>query len=1134
MMKKSHNHGSGGGLLQRLMQYFTKRKLMFLALFVCIMPVFQNAAFSQSQKVNLNVQSITVEEILKQLEKESNKFFVFNRDEVDVNRKVTVLANNEPLTAVITKIFSGTDIGFQVQGDHIVLKKNASVQVAGNTKRTVAGIVSDNNGETLPGVSVLVKGTTQGTITDLEGKFSIAGLTSENTLVLSFVGMKTQEIKVGTQSSLTVKMMADAIGLDEIVAIGYGTTTKRKAVGSIAILPSEKLSQTTYMNVGQSLQGQVSGLIVKNNGGGPGSTPSISIRGGGEPLYVIDGVTSSAEDFNAINSDDIESISFLKDASATAVYGSRAGNGIVLVTSKRGKEGKISINYSYDYQLSQPTVLPEMMNSYEFAQLQNAANGYDGTPATYTPEQLEIIRTHSNADIYPDNNWPDLTLKTFAPEKRHNLSLTGGDKKSNYFVSIGYIDQGSILKEDVINYNRLNVRSNLTNHFDNIGLEVGININASLENYREPSSGMYTIWRAINQNTDPLFRAYNLDGTLAGGGNGDNPMAVISKDAGYNRTRDKYINTQIMANWKVPHVKGLKLGVMGNYRDGDGWQKQWNYNVPLYMQNGTIAPQTLPSLTMNSNYSTRLYFESSASYANSFGKHSVDATIVYNQSTSGSENMMASRRDYNSAAVDQLFAGSPLGKDNDGNQNEGANAGYVLRTKYDYNYKYIVEFSGRYDGNDNFAPGYKWGFFPAGSLAWNVTEENFMHRLKDQNILNSLKIRASFGQTGVTDGVTRFGYIPSYNLISSSYNIGNALVNGYSEGKLVSPDQLTWYTRNSLNYGLDFASLDNKLSGTMEYFYYRTTGYLVSPKTSYSQPLGKDLPQIKSNSAQRRAGVEFSLRYKNKVGEFKYEVGCNYSTFSQLWEQKDDEDMATLMNPYKRETQRTDYWAGGPVYVTNGLYQNNDQILNTPRLLTSTATQGGDIRYVDMNGDGKIDPQDQRTVGLPSLPRTSYGIDFSLGYKGWFLNGLFQGTGDRYMIFDNFMIIEAKRRTYKFQQDFWSPENPNAMFPRVSHSDQINGGNNANASNPSDFYLQNAKYFRLKNLQIGYELGKKMLRQTPWISSCKIYVSGSNLLTLSDVMDYFDPEQAEQENKGAQTYGYPVQRTYAFGINVGF
>lgn len=1106
-------------------------KLSFLMLIGFVTVTTANT-YSQQTKLSLELEDATLIEIFREIESLSDFGFFFKSDDLNTSQRQTIKVDEKNIYQVLDEVLENQNVEYSVEDKNVIIKKIISLQQ--DEKITIKGKVSDNMGEAIPGATVTIKGTTVGTITDIDGYYSLAGVKKGDILLFSFVGMTTKEISIVSAADIDVELVSDVVDLDEIVAIGYGTTTKRKAVGAISTMKAEQLENTPFMNAGESLQGQVPGLVVQNSGGAPGSKPSISIRGAGEPLYVIDGVMTNEQDFNAINSEDIESISFLKDASATAVYGSRAGNGIVLVTTKRGEGGKVSINYSYNYQMSEPTVLPEMLDSYEYAMLQNKAAEYDGDAPVFSNDELEKIRTQSDPDSYPDNNWPDLALKNFAPQQRHNLSMTGGDSRTTYFVSIGYVDQGGIFKEDIINYNRFNTRSNITTKFDKIGLELGVNLNASLETYQEPHYGMYSMWRAINQNTSPLYRAYNLDGTLAGGGNGDHPLALIDPDAGYNRDRDKFINAQTSLKWKVPGVKGLDVGVMANYRNGDGWNKKWEYHVPLYMQDGSLMVQTAPALFQDSYYSQRTYLETSINYANTFGKHGVEGTFVYNQTTSRGENMAASRWNYRSGAVDQLFAGPPDSKDNNGNEWEAASAGYVFRAKYDYNYKYIVEFSGRYDGNDNFAETERWGFFPAGSLAWNITEEDFMQGMKDNDIFNSLKLRASYGLTGVMKGVNRFGYIPVYNLVENAYNIDNTLINGFSEGNLVMPEEFTWYETASLNYGLDFSSLNNALSGTFEYFYYRTKNFLMVPSNVYSQPLGKSLPQINSKSAHRRAGFELSLRYKGRANQFTYEVGVNYAYFDQLWERLDSEDEATLKNPYTRQTHRTDYWSGGLVYQTDGLVQDGNDILNSPRLLSSTQTQNGDMRYQDLNGDGKIDQQDQRLIGKPSMPHSTYGIDFNLGYKGWFMNGLFQGAGERYMGFDNFMIVEAKRRTYKYQLDYWTPDNPNALFPRVSQTNNPNGGNNAVAENPSDFYLKNAKYFRLKNLQIGYDMKKVLLADVEWLASCRLFVNGTNLFTISPVKDYFDPEQVEAGDKGTQSYGYPVQRTYSFGLNVGF
>jgi len=434
---------------------------------------------------------------------------------------------------------------------------------------------------------------------------------------------------------------------------------------------------------------------------------------------------------------------------------------------------------------------------------------------------------------------------------------------------------------------------------------------------------------------------------------------------------------------------------MGNYRNEGFYDKSWILLAPQYYANGSLYPVSKPRLEVTSGYGSKTDFEANASYLKTFGKHGIDATFVYTRTEGNGESVMASRRDYVSSAVDQIFAGPAEGKDNDGNAWSSAASGYVGRVKYDYAAKYIAEFSFRYDGNDNFAPDQRWGFFPAISGAWVVSEEPFMQSLNDKDILDYFKLRASYGQTGISDGAFRHGYLSVYNLVPNVYSINNSLVTGFSEGPLVDPASLTWFTRTTQNYGFNFASLNNQLEGSFDYFYYKTTGFLMSPKNQYTTTLGKDLPQISSNSAQRRAGFEATLRYKKKLDKLYFEVGANYAYFNQLWEQLDTEDEVTLKNPYIRETHEKDFWRS--VYLTDGLYQGADDFINSPRPLAGSEAQAGDIRYIDANGDGKIDDQDKRRIGKPTFPHSTYGFDFSVTYKGWFMSGLVQGTGDRYV-----------------------------------------------------------------------------------------------------------------------------------------
>lgn len=410
-------------------------------------------------------------------------------------------------------------------------------------------------------------------------------------------------------------------------------------------------------------------------------------------------------------------------------------------------------------------------------------------------------------------------------------------------------------------------------------------------------------------------------------------------------------------------------------------------------------------------------------------------------------------------------------------------------------------------------------------MAWAISEEPFFKEW-DQHVFDLLKLRASYGQTGTENGVNRFGYLSTYSLDEKKIVIGGKLQSGFSEGALVSPELLSWYQVNSFNLGLDMAFFNNRLKGTFDYFYYVTKGGLMSPGDRYTTPLGKPLPQIKSNSEQRREGVELTMRWSDTTPrKFTYEVGFNMTYFNSLWKVKADEALSDLMNPYKRQTHQTDYYGLG--YIDTGLYQNKEDILNSPRRLGSTQTKLGDIGYTDVNGDGKIDGEDQVRIGKPTMPHFTYAFDFSLGYEGFTLSGLLYGTGERYMTFGNrYQSGEGKYLYYENQLNYWRPDNTGADFPRISISSGVNGNNNKAGST---FWMRNASYLRLKDLQLSYDFKYKYLKKCDWLQTCRVNLSGSNLFTISGVSKFFDPETSSTSGDG-----YPVQRVYSIGVTIGF
>lgn len=1114
----------------RIKHFFRIMRITLFLLMTCVFSSYAKDSYSQDMKVSLDLKNVELNKVLDEIESQTDYLFIYN-SQIDVNKPVTIKSDKQAVSKVLDRVLRNTGIGYKLEGSHIILEKKAdetrNASAAQQQTKKITGTVVDKNGETIIGANIQIQGTSRGTITDIDGNFSLDAAPGE-VLVISFIGYLDQRITVGSQNHVNVALAEDSKMLDEVVVIGYGTTSTRKMASAVTAVKGEKLQDLPFSSVTASLAGRATGVIVQTSGGEPGSTPSISIRGGGAPIYVIDGVISDAWDFNTLNPNDIESLSILKDAASLAVYGSRAANGIVMVKTKQGGKGKTAVTYTFNAEFSQPTKLLEKTRAYDYAYNQMLAGINDGMKEEDLPFNqgvLDIIKNQSDPYTagHADSDWLGEGLKTFAPQYKHTVSLSGSGDKVNYYLSLGMLNQGSIYTSNALNYDRYTVRSNVNTTFDKIGLKISLNLNGAYEKKEYPSFSAAKIWEDL-YNQSPLNPIYNQDGTYAAVT--DHPLAEMDKQSGYNRNYGKFINTQVAADWTLPWMKELTFGTMFNYRLNDSHVKNFSTKAPQYYADGSVYPIGNPTLNEEGYWGESYNFEVSAAYTKTFAeKHTVDAKFVYTIAENSGWNFNAYRGEYLSTVVDQLFAGAADTQQNSGNSEEGGRMGFVGRLKYDYMNRYIVEGSFRYDGSDNFAPGHRWGFFPSGAVAWAVSEEPFFKEW-NQKVIDLIKVRASYGQTGTESGVNRFGYLSTYNLDEKVIVIGGKLQSGFSEGALVSPELLSWYQVNSFNLGLDMAFFKNRLKGTFDYFYYVTKGGLMSPGDRYTTPLGKPLPQIKSNSEQRREGVELTMRWSDTTPrKLAYEVGFNMTYFNSLWKVKADEGLSSLMNPYKRQTHQTDYYSLG--YIDTGLYQNTADILNSPRRLGSTQTKLGDIGYTDVNGDGKIDGEDQVRIGKPTMPHFTYAVDFSLGYEGFTLSGLFYGTGERYLTLgDRFQKGEGKYLYYESQLNYWRPDNTNPDFPRLSMSSGVNGSNNQAGST---FWMRNAAYLRLKNLQLSYDFKYKFLKRCDWLQMCRVNLSGSNIFTLSSIGKFFDPETSNTSGDG-----YPVQRVYSVGVTIGF
>ncbi len=991
-------------------------------------------------------------------------------------------------------------------------------------QRTLTGIVTDVSDEPIIGASITIKNSTKGTITDFDGKFTLEVSTGD-ILEVTYIGFIPQQIEIKDQTTLNIVLKEDVALLDEVIVVGYGTTSARKTVSAVGTLKTDKIDELPYTSTAASLQGRVAGVIIQQEGGEPGgSAPKVSIRGGGTPLYVIDGIIRDGEDFNALTSSDIESMSILKDASATAVYGAQAGNGIVLVTTKKGADG-LNIDYTGGIDFSKPTTMADRVGALDYVLAANAAARYDGQGeySLYSRENVDAIR-NGTSTLYGNQDWYEAATRNFAPQHRHTLTISGKSKSGiRHFTSLGMLDQKAIYKESHNNhFQRYNVRSNVSTTFEEYGLEVGVNLDGTYTKRTPNPYGQGDIWRNLTGYNKAIDRIYNEDGTYSA--MDVHPIVYLDKASGYTNQYNNTINAQAYVNWDLPWVKGLsaKLTANTNYASYD--KKTFKSRAPQYSNGSLVGDDKPKEMYMDRSWTRGNTVELGLNYAKEIDKHFIEAQGVYTYYDEYNEWFNASRVGFISNDFDQLSSGDASTKDNSGGAGKRTRIGYVGRLRYAFDNKYFLEGNFRYDGSDNFTKNKRWGFFPSGAVAWAVSEEGFMKPLMENNILSFAKVRASYGQVGLEDGVSRFGYIPVYSYNSQSTVIGGKFVPGFSEGNLVSPENLSWYTKDVFDVGIDLSFLDNTLSASLDYFYYKTKGYLVSPTDRYSTTLGKALPQIKSNSIHRRAGYEASIRYKNKYRDLNYEIGFQFTTYDELWETKADEALTDLMDPRKRLTHRKNVY-GSSYFVNNGIYQSMAEILDSPRRLSASELKMGDLAYQDINGDGKIDSDDQIKVGKPFFPSFDYGIDFNLDYKGFFLYGLFQGTGNRYtelnVLYKGGNIVSSN---YAYQMDSWSPDNTSATYPRSSTQQSPNSGNNTQAS---DFWLLNASYFRLKSLQFGYDFKKVLFKNDSKISKFKLSLMGTNIFTISDAMDYFDPE--------SYNYGeaYPVQKTYSIVLNIG-
>ncbi len=1005
-----------------------------------------------------------------------------------------------------------------------------SVSVTWAQKKVTGTVTNKATGAPLEGVTISAKGTKVMTTTVASGAFSITLPANSQTINVTYVGMTDQEIKVAGTEPLIIKMEVQSAALSEVVVTGYGTQKKSNITGSISTVKTKELIQSPVGDLSNALTGRVSGVITKQTTGEPGKDGAqIFIRGNAtfgagtmEPLFVVDNIVRQYRDFSQLDPNEIESINILKDASSAAIFGVKGANGVILVTTKRGKAGKLSASYSFNYGFNKVTRLPDNLGSYDYGVLYNEAKLNDNPNATpeFSNERLQSFKNGTDPDRNPNTDWQRLVLGGSAKRMQHNLSFSGGSDKVRYFTSLGYLDDKGLYS--TLGYKRYNIRTNLDIQVTKT-TRFSADIAARLENRNAPPTPTSTIFEHTTRNP-PTQPARFQNGLLAAPGVYPNPLAFISEGAGYENNADNTALTNFQLVQDIPWVKGLSLKAVLAYDRSFSYNKRWSKWVPLYVKNpddtySANAP-TSPSLSKSFGEGQSTELQAHINYERRFGKHNVSALVLFLQKESSNSGLYAARNSYTSSALEILNFGPALNEVlSDGEERYGLKS-TAGRLNYDYDGKYIAQVSLRRDQSENFAPAVRTGYFPAVSLGWVVSRESFMQNIK---AVNYLKFKGSTGQLGSDRIPSRFGYYNRYNLVTNNYSLGGQLINGLEPGAIAN-EKLTWETATKTDLGLETRLWNGLLGIDFTWFKERRKDILTTKSLSVPFTFGGTLPQENIGIVENK-GFELTLSHENKISQdFSYSIRGNLTIAKNTIIEAAE---AANIPDGRKITGRSNNGYYG--YKAIGIFKDQADYNNSPKLAAfSSSTGPGDIKYEDVSGpggkpDGIIDANDITYLGGGPLPTTTYGIIGGVNYKGIELNFLFQGaTGVQQLLIQNaaWAFYNNGRVTSEWL-DRWTPDRPDAPLPRLS---LLSDRNNQQISS---FWIKDASFIRLKNVEVAYTVKAKILTRIG-ASQVRFYANGQNLLTFTDI------KNVDPENNNASGWYYPQQMTFNFGVNVQF
>lgn len=1112
-------HGSGAGsyciLLKKIL--LTMKMTVILIVAFC----FGARATGFSQSVSISLKSARLEQALAEIGRQTNYRFLYDSDLLEAANDVTLNLTDEKIEDALKKVLKGQNLTFRIIAGTITITERKK------TDFYVEGLVSDSSG-VLPGASVIVEGPGGvSTVTDQKGYYRIR-VPENATLIFRFMGYVDQKVDVGDKRQINIVMVPATSHLEEVVIVGYGSQKKKNISGAISSIQTDEISQSPVASVSAALGGRLPGLITVQPNGMPGNdAANLNIRGFGNPLVLIDGAEGN---LNAVDASEIESISVLKDASAS-IYGSRAGNGVVLITTKRGKTGKPSITLNSVFTAQGVTAMPRAGNAGMYATILREGHIQGGQPvetAPYTEEEIQKFYDGTDPQ-YPNTNWFDVLLRDWAPQQDHNLSVGGGSERIKYYGFLGYLKQETVWKKSGASFERINLRSNIDAQITK-GLTSRLDIATNLKIGKYPNRNMdinNTIWADL-WNTRPVYPATLPDPSkisyAEGGGTGGAHITSNREISGYSDFRDQELRFVFDLNYEAPFAKGLSAKALVNYLQGYGSDKnfqkpapfyKYDYAADIYTLAGTFGSTASLNLVKNSNRQvlSQIFLNYNRTFNN---KHDLGAQIIYEAIDYFNDEVQATRSNFLTPSIDEMLAGSTNGMTNNGSTAEMGRKSYIGRLNYTFNNRYIFEATLRADASAKFPESSRWGYFPGASLAWRLEQEPF---LKNSKLIEALKLRLSYGSAG-NDNTGNFQYMTGYSITDKttggSYIFGSSRSPGILSRGLPNPN-LTWENLKIYNGGLDFSFWKGMLYGSADVFYRERSGILANRLTTVPSTFGSTLPPENINKTNTR-GFELLIGTSRKNRDLTWDISGNISWARSKWAFY--EEPAYSDPDQQRQNARTSHWTDRTFgYLSDGLFTSQQEIDELPYnqdQRDNTTLRPGDVKFLDTNSDGIIDWKDQVEIGKSTSPNWMGGFNTSLKYKNIDIAFLFQGA------FGHYIRTSLPQYSTAFFENRWTEQNNdrNAIVPRL--------GGAASNGWLSDYNLINASYMRLKNLNIGYTFSGRLLKSMN-VQRFRVYAAGSNLFTISKLNKYdLDPESPS----GQGGMYYPQQRNLSLGIDL--